>query len=229
MRVLTVRPSDFAWGLDRCRRCYWLAAHGMKGPKEQLPGIFRGIDRGMKAGVTVEELQRLKIEVAHFEIQGRLLSAPIPFKDLGVAIQLRGDLDKRGRMKRGGVAVIEYKTAKPKAYKVELFRRQVHAYVRCIEYPALGIGERVDCAHLVFFDPSAGSFLASTKGCAQTGALSSSPIRLERDWFINTILREVAELLASPDLPDAGSECELCAHVSTVIGYHVDRGYLKRA
>ena len=213
-KVRTVAPSDLSYMYDKCPRCYWLKANGIVGPSDVLPGIFRDIDRMQKEGIGLESLRALGIPAAKFIEKERVVSKPAEHG--GSMLVISGYTDRRVRLDDGTLAIIDFKTSKPRVDGVARFWRAMSAYQYAIENNSDGSAEQVTLLSLVVFSPS--KFKMRTDDVTQaayTGSLVRMDVPADRPKF-DAFLRGLGETLASTELPRAGS-CDTCRHCDEVV------------
>jgi hypothetical protein len=210
-------PSDLSYLYDRCPRCYWLKLRGIVGPSDTLPAVFRDIDKAQKLGITLETIQGLGIEATEFIPREKVVSLPADFG--GSSLAISGFTDRRVRMKDGTVGVLDYKTSAPRIDKLARFWRAMSAYQYAIEHTEQP--EPVTLLSLIVFTPSGFSL---RKGSAvqafYKGDLRRVDIDIDRPKFVR-MLEAIGKLLASDDMPTAGS-CDTCRHVDAVVGMRMN-------
>ena len=216
MKRYFLAPSDFAWLLDECPRCWWLKLRQLYRPRESQPAVFRHIDAGQKEAYNVEALRSFGIDAKAIVPKGRLLSLPIEFEEYGVSFSIKGYLDEFVELDDGTHLILDFKTTVPTEKTLTKFANQLHAYATALERPAEGQPFEVSALGLLTFDPSVGKFTRNGSGwCAQTGHEAYLPIDLDRTRFFE-FLDQCASLAASDDVPASGSLCQTCIHAFEV-------------
>lgn len=247
MRRITLAPSDFAYLLHECPRCWWLKTRKLAPFKEPFPKTFQDIDRAMKSALSpqdqddgqwLETLRALGVPVSECVPLETVASQPIEFDDFGVAIELYGRLDRAYRDSEGGVCIIDFKTGDTSsALKVGRFSEQLHSYQWCMEHPKSGSPVEVTRLGIVTFSPG-GMKLAKADNdfglvrCAFSGMLSYKEIPIDRATFYESSLRKAALLAAPDELPRPGEGCARCYAVAEVLKYqqsHAKRTAQKEA
>jgi hypothetical protein len=227
MRTFAVAPSDFAWLLDQCPRCFWLKSRGLIKPKDNLPRIFNHIDGCMKRVYDIAALQSLGIPAKGLIDKAYVKSAPIAFEEHGVSLVIGGYLDQGVLLEDDTIGIYDFKSTDPNHDRILMYGRQLHSYLTGIENPASGEGREVTDLGLIVFNAYEGTMTRDNKGnVAQRGKEEVITIEVNRAQFQNT-LSQVAMLLGSEDMPAPGDLCATCLHVAAVRKYEKDREAMK--
>lgn len=206
-----IAPSDLSYMYDRCPRCYWLKLHGVVGPSDKLPGVFRDIDRAQKQGISIEAVRELGIPATEFIARDKVASKPEVFG--GTLLTISGYTDRRVRLEDGTIGIIDFKTSHPRVEHMARFWRAMSAYQYAIEHGAAP--EEVTLLALLVFTPA--EFKTSpkdTRAVAYTGRLTRIDVDIDRPKFVK-LLEAIGTMLAKEDMPAAGA-CDVCRHADQV-------------
>lgn len=226
---VALSPSDFAYLLQKCPRCWWLKTRKAGEFSEALPSMFKKVDSLMREQISVDVIQSLGVEALAPRKFGKLRSEPIEFPSLGVTIQIFGYLDQAFEVE-GGLSIEEFKMTEGTPNMVARFTRQVHSYVFAIENPQEGEGEQVLQAGLTCWSPEGFRFRmdkmeerGSSKALMayQVGSFIRQDVPIDRGWFMKELER-VAEIAAG-DLPPSEHTCDRCRLVDAVRMYVSER------
>lgn len=132
--LFKLSPSKLTFLYDDCKRCFWLDARQQwQRPYTPFPSIFSSIDKVMREAYAGKSSQVISPDLPAGLIETktkRLKSAP---QTVGNSeIFFSGQIDSRIPFFDRTQAIIDFKTSKPKPKNVELYRRQLMAYARCI-------------------------------------------------------------------------------------------------
>lgn len=146
---------------DTCERCFWIKARmGFKAPWSFFPGVFSSIDAYSKK-VTTAWLQLHPGTLPPWlaPIQG-VSQLPCPhwskfaFKDPVTGITLRGTPDERMLCADGTVAIVDYKTSRYVAGKVDGFAAVYRAQLGGYRWLTLKLEQRVTSfTGLLYYSP----------------------------------------------------------------------------
>lgn len=213
MTRYTVSPSDFAWLLDHCARCFWLKARHRFKASGDLPAVFRNIDGGMKAAIEPDALRTIGVPVREFR-PGEWVESK-PYEHAGAGIVIRGKVDRSFLTDDDEIGILDYKTTLPRDAKADKYSRQLHAYAYALEHPAKGDPVPVGWTGLVCFDPYAGRFRVNGTDAAITGRLVSLPIERDRAHF-EKFLDRLCETLGADEPPRPRRGCATCEAIDTI-------------
>jgi hypothetical protein len=228
MQTIKIAPSDFAFLYDRCRRCWYRKVHGLQKPKESLPKLYKMVDGGMKATIGHEQIRDWWGIPAKAVVKVEYITSDlIVFEDLGVQLYISGYVDKVFVLDDDDIGIFEFKMTDATPENVFKYSRQTHAYQLALERPAKGDPRPVGRIDLAFFQPSEGwsKFKHMEDGrvffTPTSGYLIHHPVEMDRPHFQNVVLRELAEVAGSLDMPEASPECEFCATVGATVQFDV--------
>jgi hypothetical protein len=215
-RSWVLRPSDFAFLWEECRRCFYLDLHGIsQRPRTPFPKIFTAIDGQMKAGFMGRRLTLPGCPGAVVAYQDLWVeSAPIAIPGHAMGCVVRGRLDTVLEFDDGSYAVIDFKTSAVRDEHVPKYSRQLHAYAHCLERPAPGKRRYAPVSQLglLVFEPTGFRFPA--RGTPFEAVLGGSLhwLAMPRDEaaFL-AFLAAVLDVLEGPPPPPAPT-CQFCAY-----------------
>lgn len=217
-KVHYLAPSDLSYLYDRCPRCYWLKLRGLKAPGDQMPGVFRDIDRAQKSGISLDAIRLLGIPAAEFIPREKVTSDPAEYG--GVLLSISGFTDRRVRLDDGTVGILDYKTSHPRPDSMARFWRAMSAYQHGVEH--CPTPEQVTLLALVVFSPL--KFQLRQGASVQAyymGDLLRIDIEQDRAKF-EKLLEGVGKMLSSDEMPPSGS-CDVCRHADAVVGMRMNK------
>jgi hypothetical protein len=213
-KVHYISPSDLGYLYDRCARCFYLKSRNLLAPKPPFPAVFRDIDSAMKGGITLKVLNQLGIPAKKIITGERVKSYEREYG--GAKLVISGRTDRRVLLEDDTLAVIEFKTSKPRSENALTFWRQLSAYQYAEENPEGKDGIEVTYLGLVVFSPQPDDGFkvnpSDPELCYFKGGLSKWDVEIDRPKF-DKFLEGLGKILAMPEMPDAGNACELCRHV----------------
>jgi len=208
---VSLAPSDFAFLWDECPRCFHLKVVRKEGrPRMPFPKVFGTIDLAMKTfylgrptEVVADGMPAGVINQADRWVRSAGLTLP----GSSVVSELRGSLDALVHCDDGTVAVVDFKTAKPKADHAATYSRQLHAYALALEQPFSGPAATVSALGLLCFLPD--SFGGDAETAALTGQVEWLGIERDDPSFFRFLI-EVASVLDADNPPPASTTCSWC-------------------
>ncbi len=215
-RVFTLRPSDFNFLWEECRRCYWLqVARDWRRPRTPFPRVFSvlaDLEAASFDGQRTEDMLPGVLPPGTFRHgEQDVLSAPIAIDGTDSAVVLKGRLDMMVAFDDGAWGVIDFKTSLPHEVSPLRYGRQLHAYAWCLERPAEGAFTRapIGTLGLLCLEPR------EMKRGRQTpeiyGRFHPEWVPVERDdAAFAAFLAEGVGVLAGPEPPPAGPRCGHC-------------------
>lgn len=216
MRTIKLSPSDFAFLLNECPRCYY-NKYVSQAPRPSTPmaKIFSTIDRGMQSFLMNKDLQDIVAGCPDIRLttaNGFCTSEAIIFNDLDIQVYVHGKFDLVGTNEDiGGYVVADGKTCFVKEEHVKLYAAQLHAYAFALSKSAEGATrmEPVNRLGLIVFEPDV--FAEAPQGARLEGKLVWQEIKLDKKEFMRT-LRRIAELLSGAEPPAAANDCAFCQY-----------------
>jgi hypothetical protein len=124
-----------------------------------------------------------------------------------VVSEIRGGLDALIHCDDDTVAVVDFKTAEPKADHAAIYSRQLHAYALALEQPSCGPAVTVSALGLLCFLPD--SFGAAQETAALTGQVEWFAIERDDPAFFRFQI-EVASVLEEDEPPPPSPMCSWC-------------------
>ena len=215
-RVFTLRPSDFNFLWEECRRCYWLqVVRDWRRPRMPFPRVF-GVLADLEAtsfdGQRTEDMLPGVLPPGTFRHgEQDVLSAPITLAGSEVAIALKGRLDMMVAFDDGGWGVIDFKTSLPHEVSPVRYGRQLHAYAWCLERPAPGAFGKgpIGTMGLLCLEPR--EMRRGRQTAEVYGRFHPEWVDVPRDdAAFEGFLAEVAGVLAADAPPPPGPRCGYC-------------------
>jgi hypothetical protein len=217
VRTVVLRPSDFNFLWQECRRCFWLqVVHDQRRPSAPFPRVFRVIADAEAAAFDGQRTEHMVPALApgvfrHGEQE--VLSAPIPVPGAGLAVVIKGRLDMTARFDDGSWGILDFKTALPREVDPLRYGRQLHAYAWAVERPAAG-------AFAIAPVTTLGLLGVEPREMRRGNHTTELYLRCHPEWVpvardddaFAAFLLEVARLLESPEPPPAGARCGHCAY-----------------
>ena len=154
---VSLAPSDFAFLWDECPRCFYLkVVRKQPRPRMPFPKVFGTIDRAMKAfylGRHTEVVAPGMPAGVIDQTDRWVRSVGLTLPGGSVVSEIRGSLDALVQCDDGTLAVVDFKTAEPKADHAATYSRQLHAYALALEQPCSGPAATVSALGLLCFLP----------------------------------------------------------------------------
>ena len=213
---LKLRPSDFAFGWEECKRCFYLrVARGFQRPRPIMPKIFTLIDGEMKTFYSQKRTEEIARGIPPGVVaygEKWVESQPISVPGFSSTCYIRGKFDTVVRNDDGSFGVIDFKTSQRKSEHIPLYSRQLHAYAHALEHPAAGgfAASPVTQLGLLIFEPSQYT-QGRTGRVGFAGDISWVPVPRDDAKFMR-FLAQVMTILESPEPPPANPDCEWCKY-----------------
>lgn len=209
-------PSDFAFLLEECRRCFYLkVVKGFYRPRPIMPKIFTVIDMQMKKCFENKRIEGLVKGIPSGIVKYAdewVESKPIIFTDAEYSCFIRGKLDTIVKFDDDSYGVIDFKTTEVNEGSINLYSRQLHAYAHALENPAHG---KFSCSPisrlgLIVYEPQ--EFSCKNKEVASLdGDLKWVEIPLNSESFLKFI-DNLLSFLDKPEPPEPSPSCEWCKY-----------------
>lgn len=217
MRCWTLRPADFAFLWEECKRCFYLkVVRGLPRPRPATPRGLTVLDARMRSSFARRRTETIASEmpagVLEYGAQ-RVESAPtvVHLPDGTATFAIRGTLDTVVRFDDGTCGVVDWKTSAQAAEHIALYTRQLHAYAHALEHAAagrLGLGP-VSRLGLLVFEPRAVS--NGDRGVSVCGRLAWVEVERDDQAFFGFIA-EVLSVLEQPSPPGGTPLCAWCQY-----------------
>jgi len=211
--VRYLSPSSFAFLYDECKACFWSDHNGLKRPRSPMPSIFNKIDSTLKRELSGQDkwthVRGLDQAITIESSDKRITSTQLRYLD-GPAIAIRGNYDTLVKFEDGRRALVDLKTSHVKPELVPKYARQLHAYKKAFEFPALGDPVPIDELGLIVWEPAEFHLDGKT-----SGALSGNLVYLAvpvKDEAFDEFLGEACALLGQPEPPPGDMKCSFCAY-----------------
>ena len=221
MRQVKVSPSDLSFLYDECPRCYYRKTKRIQ-PIGFSGAFYLGnaFDQAAKGALTPEVAREIGCPVTVQAIRKLeyVKSVPIAFPHHDIEIVLSGKIDRAYDLDGGGTALVEFKyTSEVKLTRVS---NQLHAYQRCMEYPASDTEIEVHSLGVINWSPYPENSFKIGKGnqLAIVGPMAYTDIPIDRQGFLD-FLEGLARIISSPTLPDPGRHCEICLVVANALAH----------
>ena len=207
-------PSDFHFVFDKCKCCYYLKAkHKIDRPKD-FPGIFSKFDsmhKNFSENMHTSEISP-EIPPGVFEntLSGKtLISQTIDFGN-DVTCYIYGKGDAFIRLDDGTHAVVDFKTTKISADKIDSYKTQLNAYSYALEHNTLGKPglSPITKLGIICFEPENMTRNNNDERFAINHSVQFFEIEKNEEEFLNYI-RQIAECL-SGEMPDPNPNCKFC-------------------
>jgi hypothetical protein len=213
---IKLSPSDLTFLWDECPRCFYLKyLHGINRPAARFPSIFGAIDRLMKAqfaGRPVSDLDPSLPPGTLTVSEQWVESLPIILPGHDLTCFLRGKLDALLAFDDGSFGVVDFKTSEPKPAHIPFYSRQLHAYAFALQHPA---PNRLSCSPI-----SRLGLYVETPHATLATTTSEISFHFRSTWLevpydirgFSDFIDKVLTLLALPEPPPAGEECDYCRY-----------------
>jgi hypothetical protein len=211
-RPWLLAPSDFAFLWDECRRCFFnkVALHRPR-PRGAFPAVFTSIDSAMKHHYVRRRAEEVAPGAPPGVIGGAdrfVRSGPIWLLGRSRPLVIRGRVDALVACDDGSTGIIDFKTVEPKAARLGVYSRQLHAYALALEHPTQGVPTTVSSLGLLCFAP--GIFHADQHGAVLRGAVRWIAVRRD-DRAFESFLSELTSVLELSEAPPPDPACPWCA------------------
>jgi len=211
-----LRPSDFAFLWDECKRCFYLMVkEGFARPGAPMPKIFTKIDNEMKNFYRDKPTREVipEMPAGRFVYEDRMVrSTPLEIGGGPSPAYIQGKFDSVIRLDDGTYGVVDFKTSERKPDHLSIYGRQLHAYAYALEHPETGY--RLDVGPittlgLIVYEPHL--YRHDGEGLPVLhGHLSWVQIKRD-DAKFTAFLGEVIRVLRG-GLPDPASSCAWCRY-----------------
>jgi len=211
---IKLSPSDLTFLWDECPRCFYLKyLHGISRPAAPFPSIFGAIDRLMKAQFAGRPTSDLdpSLPPGIVTISEKWVeSLPISLPGHDLSCFLRGKIDAMIGFDDGSFGVVDFKTSEPKPAQIPFYSRQLHAYAYSLEHPA---PSRLSCSPIsrlgLYVETPHATLAATTSEISFHFRSTWLEVPYDISGFLD-FMDKVLTLLALPEPPPAGKECNYC-------------------
>ena len=223
MRPVKLTPSMLSFLWEDCPRCFWLRARrGLRRPWLPFPSVFSryhdlleayfadrcpaALDPSLPAGTCVHDEAWVASRVLYLD------DVPVPFR-------FKGRVDHLMAFADGTWGIIDYKTTDQSTANVRKYGRQLHAYAWALEQAAPDTLHRAPITRMGLLCLNPAELTDFCSGHHATVQLTPTWVEVPRDdAAFAQFLAEALALLAEPDPPGAGSDCEICNYTRRRMG-----------
>lgn len=215
-----LRPSEITFLYEGCKRCFYLSVvHNIPQPSIPMPAIFTRIATLLKRRYDLRDTKDLVNDLPAGKLsygERYVRSSVIRLPGLEASCYISGRVDMVATFDDKSYGVIDFKTGSAKEENSALFGRQLHAYAYALEHPEVGaLSLRpVVKLGLAYFYPSSIS-QPSLGRVSYDAEIQWVPIDKSEESFLN-FMREVLELLSSPEPPPLNPSCQWCAYIDRI-------------
>ena len=210
-------PSEMTFLYDGCQKCFYLKVrHGITQPSIPLPSIFSKI-----AGLLKEHYNGKRTEELHPGLPPGIIkygekhvqSIPLSFEGCQDSCFIKGRFDVATEFDDGTFGVIDYKTGNPEGEFSSLYGRQLHAYAYALENSAPGYLHLTPVTKLalLYFHPTSVSQIR-LDWLSFDAEIKLIEVPRNDEAFL-AFIKEVMQLLESPQPPGSSSECQWCKFI----------------
>jgi len=208
-------PSEFAFGFEGCKKCYYDKKVYGKELKVPFPGIFSKFDSLQKNYYHKKSSKLLSDSLDEGEIIGdfnKMLKSEVLYDLKDRPFTMSGKID--GYIKhKDSFTIIDFKTTKISENKIDAYATQLQSYALMMEKPKDGSLKLTPIKRLgIFcFEPEDIS-KADDKDCN---------IRMKTQWFeiprddkdLLGYITKIQDVLYSEDKPESSSNCGVCNYL----------------
>ena len=213
---IKLSPSDLTFLWDECPRCFYLKyLHGINRPAAPFPAIFGTIDRLMKAHFAGRPTTDLdpSLPPGNVSVSEQWIeSVPVVLPDHAMSCFLRGKFDALINFDDGSHGVVDFKTSEPKPAQIPFYSRQLHAYAYALQHPA---PNRLSCSPIsrlgLYVETPHATLAATTSEISFHFRSTWLEVPYDISSFLD-FMDKVLTLLALPEPPPAGEECDYCRY-----------------
>jgi hypothetical protein len=213
---IKLSPSDLTFLWDECPRCFYLKyLHGISRPAAPFPSIFGAIDRLMKAQFAGRPTSDLdpSLPPGIVTISEKWVeSLPISLPGHDLSCFLRGKIDAMIGFDDGSFGVVDFKTSEPKLAQIPFYSRQLHAYAYALQHPT---PNRLSCSPIsrlgLYVETPHATLAATTSEISFHFRSTWLEVPYDISGFLD-FMDKVLTLLALPEPPPAGEECDYCRY-----------------
>ncbi len=230
--VYTLSPSDFAFLLRDCPRCFWLKVkHGVMQPRRPMPSVFNVIDGSMKRRLNEVPITKFVSGAPASRVHnhdGRVLSA-VYQSSFGVGLIIKGIYDTVLELADGGFALVDLKTIKVSPKLASNYEMQLHSYSWALENPSVEENRLFPVSRLGLIAFAPCKFTTRSDGAsALIGQNHWVEVERNDDAFF-AFLDQVAEVLASDTPPASGRFCPTCQYMERIARFECEDDRFKVA
>lgn len=214
-----ISPSSLTFEYDGCKRCFQL--HARLGIRQIaiFPGVCSTLDNDQRKALEGQPTSLLGADLLAGTLRCkalRLKSTPIAIPGTRVELVIAGSIDCHVELAGNKHGIIDFKTIEPTDPRIAHYARQLHAYALAAENPAPGVSgfDPVVLLGLMCFAPRG----MTVRKADYWERFEPSWIGVDRnDASFVRFLKEVADVLESPELADPNPKCEFCRRDSDVV------------
>ncbi len=205
-------PSEFAFGFESCKRCYYDKKVNNIVLKVPFPGIFSKFDSLQKNFYHGKSSKTLSDTLEEGEIIGdfnKMLRSEVLYDLKDRPFTMSGKIDAYIKHK-DSFTIVDFKTTKIGENKIDAYATQLQSYALMMEKPKEGSLKLTPIKRLgIFcFEPSDIS-KAEGKNCN---------IHMDTQWFeiprddknLLAYITKVQDVIYSKETPESGEKCGIC-------------------
>lgn len=214
-----LRPSDFAFLWEGCKRCFYLqVVHNIEQPSKPMPKIFNAIDStmnkyfaGRKTSEISKELPPGIIEYGQKAVVSEAIKLPNHISECYIS----GRFDTAVKFEDGGYGVIDFKTSETNSEYLPYYSRQLHAYAYALEHPAVGKMSLspISKLGLLCIEPTEMTKLDGI--CVYQAEPVWVEFKKNEKGFIS-FLEEIMDVLDNSKPPQGNPECKWCNYIDNI-------------
>ncbi len=205
-------PSEFAFGFDGCRRCYYdKKVNGIE-LKVPFPGIFSKFDSLQKKFYHGKSSKYLSDSLDDGEIIGdfnKMLKSEIIYDLKDRPFTMSGKID--GYIKhKNSFTIVDFKTTKISENKIDAYTTQLQSYALMLEKPNENSLKLTPINRL-------GIFCFEPEGISKSNGKDCN-IKMKTQWFeisrndkdLIGYITKIQDILYSKSIPESSSKCGIC-------------------
>ncbi len=205
-------PSEFAFGFEGCKRCYYdKKVNGIE-LKVPFPGIFSKFDSLQKNFYHGKSSKTLTDNLEEGEIVGdfnKMLRSEVLYDLKDRPFTMSGKIDAYIKHK-DSFTIVDFKTTKISENKIDAYATQLQSYALMMEKPKEGSLKLTPIKRLgIFcFEPSN---ISKAEG-------NNCNIHMDTQWYdiprddkdLVGYITKIQDVLYSKETPESGSSCGIC-------------------
>ena len=205
-------PSEFAFGFERCKRCYYDKKINGVELKTPFPAIFSKFDSLQKNFYHGKSSKTLTSKLEEGEIIGdfnKMLKSEVLYDLKDRPFTMSGKIDAYIKHK-DFFTIVDFKTTKISEDKIDSYATQLQSYALMMEKPKEGSLKLTPIKRLGIF-------------CFEPHDISKADdnncnIYMDTEWFeiprddkdLIGYMTKIQDVLYAKEIPESGANCEIC-------------------